>query len=274
MADWLKVVLMGIVEGVTEFLPISSTGHLAVAGSIINYPPEHLRFTFEIFIQIGAVLAVIAYYWRDLFRQVREVRRDASIQRLWLAIVVAAIPAGVAGFLLADWLDDNIFREDTINIVVGVALILGGIVFLVIEGRPPAQVTTTEVGRISLSQALIVGLLQTLALIPGVSRSGASIVAGMLTGMSRPVATAFSFYLSIPVLGGATLFALVRSLNEITSADLAALFLGAAVSLVVAWLAIGWLLRYVARNNFIPFGYYRIAAGALILLLVATGTIG
>lgn len=273
MADWVKVIILGIVEGITEFLPISSTGHLLVASAILNFSGSGSG-TFEIFIQIGAVVAVIAYYWSDLWKQVRDVPTSPGVRRFWLAIIIAALPAAIMGFLLNDWLTENIFTQSVAPTVVAITLIVGGIVFLIIENRPrKSEPITTELTAITPLQALLIGFGQTLALIPGVSRSGASIVSGLLVGLDRSVATAFSFYLSIPVLGGATVFTLLTSLDEINRNDLFNLFLGAVVSGIVAWWSIGWLLRYVSRNTFVAFGYYRIAAGIFILILVATGLI-
>lgn len=268
MADWLKVVILGIVEGITEFLPISSTGHLIVAAAFLDF--NTTSGTFEIFIQIGAVVAVVLYFWSDIWYQIRNVRRDTGVQRFWLAIVVGSIPAAVFGFLLRDWIKTNLFTPVT----VAISLIVGGIIFLVVERRYVDEQTTaqtTELEGISIRQAFGVGLAQTIALIPGVSRSGASIIGGMFVGMNRTVATRFSFYLAIPVLGGATVFELLTSLDEISSSELTNLLLGAVISGIVAWMAIRWLLHYVSRNSFIPFGYYRIFAGGLILLLIAVG---
>lgn len=271
MDEWIKVVIMGIVQGITEFLPVSSTGHLLVTSAILNFEGS-LGGTFEIFIQFGSVLAVIGFYRRELWQQVRTVRHDAGVQRLWTAIVIAAIPAGIVGFLARDFIKETIFPQDTAPTVVGTMLILGGLVFLLIERRrhkDDAELTQ-DLYKISYKQALGVGIAQTFALIPGTSRSGASIVGGMLTGMSRRTATAFSFYLAIPVLGGATVLDLLLSLDEIEgTGELFSLLLGTVVTAIVSVLAIGWLLRYIARNNFIAFGYYRILVGSVLLLLVA-----
>ncbi len=274
MEEWLKVVVLGIVQGITEFLPISSTGHLIVTSSALNFQGS-IEGTFEIFIQIGSVLAVVAFYRADLWRQVRGVTSDLSVQRLWLGILVAAIPAAVMGFLFRDFIKDVLFSPA----VVGVTLILGGIVFLVVD-RPKAEADTSEnqpetvqLEQITLRQALGVGIAQTLALVPGVSRSGASIVGGLLGGLNRPTATAFSFYLAIPVLGGATVLDLLLSLSDISSDEIGSLLLGTLVTALVSFVAIGWLLRYVARNSFVVFGWYRIAAGAVILGLVAAGVL-
>lgn len=276
MLDLIKVILLGIVEGVTEFLPISSTGHLIVATALLqpNFS-EALTGTFEIFIQLGAVLAVIAFYRADLWQQVKAVPTDRRVQHFWLAVIIACIPAGLVGILLREWIKTNLFSP----VIVAVALIGGGVVILVIErilgNRQPAaavlpQDTTASLQAVTFTQALVIGLIQAVSLIPGVSRAAASIFGGMLTGLNRETATRFSFFLAIPTLGGATIVELLLSLDEIHSGDLVYLLLGAAVSALVAWFAVGFLLRYISRHDFTAFGYYRIGAGVLILLLAAT----
>jgi undecaprenyl-diphosphatase len=263
LSDIINAAIMGIVEGITEFLPISSTGHLIVAGALLNF--NALGGTFEIFIQLGAVLAVIVFYARELWGQALAIGQPAT-QRLWLGILIAFIPAAVIGLLLGDFITEVLFSP----VVVAIALIVGGILFILVEQRPSAAqiAQTRELSAISLRQALVIGIGQTLALIPGVSRSGATIITGLLTGLDRPTATKFSFYLTIPTLGAATVYSLVRSLDQITSDELVLLAVGTIVSFIVSLAAIGWLLRYVARNNFIAFGYYRILAGVVILALV------
>jgi undecaprenyl-diphosphatase len=264
--DIIKVIILGIIEGLTEFLPISSTGHLIVASTLLQF--DVLGGTFEIFIQLGAVIAIIIFYLQDILKQVRSVPSDRQTQHFWLCIIIAFIPAAAIGFLFSDAIDAFLFNPT----VVGIALIVGGIVFLIVERRPAqSQPQTEEVTAVTLRQALAVGIIQTVALIPGVSRSGASIIGGMLFGMSRQAATTFSFYLAIPTLGAATIYSLLRNLDAVSSDNLFLLILGTVISGVVAWLSVAWLLRYISRNNFIAFGYYRIFAGALILLLVALG---
>ncbi len=267
LSEWIKVIILGIVDGLTEFLPISSTGHLIVAAALLDFQ-NSLNGTFEIFIQLGAVLAVIFYYRRDLLQQVRTLPVDRDTQIFWLGIIIAVIPAALLGFVLRNWIKEVLFTPS----VVAISLILGGVIFLLIELRPSPseEVTTEEVTKITLRQAALIGIAQTIALIPGISRSGASIVGGMQAGLNRKAATQFSFYLAIPTLGGATLVELLTSLNDITSDELLMLLLGMVVSAVIAWLSIDWLLRYVSNNTFVVFGYYRIAAGLVILLLVAT----
>ncbi|MBC8171337.1 MAG: undecaprenyl-diphosphate phosphatase [Anaerolineae bacterium] len=270
MDELLKTLILGLVQGITEFLPVSSTGHLIVTSTLLNFQ-NSLGGTFEIFIQLGSVLAVIIFYRADLLRQARLIGTDKNVQRLWLGIIIAAIPAAVMGFLLRDFIKTVLFSPA----IVGVTLIIGGIIFLFLEREPAPENTPAplaDLSNITLRQALGVGIAQVFALIPGVSRSGASIVGGLLSGMNRPTATAFAFYLAIPVLGGATLLDLLLSLDEITGSDqIILLLVGLVVTMIVSLFAIGWLLRYVSRNSFRVFGYYRIVAGIVILALVAAG---
>lgn len=264
MLEWLKVIILGIVQGVTEFLPISSTGHLIVADTLLNFG-QHMSSTFQIFIQIGSVVAVLLFYRAEILQQLRAVRGDRGVQRFWLGIIIAFIPVGIVAFLLHDWID-RLYSP----VVVAVSLIIGGVVFLLIENRKP-EVRTTEITAISPVQALIIGMAQMIALIPGVSRSGASIVGGLLVGLDRRTATQFSFYLALPTLGIATVYSLLTSLSELSPDELGYMAVGALVVAVVSLAAMGWLIRYVANHSFRVFGYYRILAGIVILLLIAAG---
>lgn len=269
MAEWIKVVLLGIVEGLTEFLPISSTGHLIIASSFLELRGS-LSGVFEIFIQVGALFAVISYYRADMLQQARTVFTEQKTRRFWMTVLVAFFPAAVIGLLVGDIIDDVLFRPD----VVAVSLIVGGIVFIFVERMPrfkDQEKLEGDLQEVSYLQALLIGLFQLMALVPGVSRSGASIIGGMVSGLNRQVATQFSFYLAIPTLGGATVYTLIINMDQINTSDAWFLFLGTLVSAIVAWLSIGWLLRYVANNNFIPFGYYRIIVGIIILILVSQG---
>ncbi len=263
---WLDVVVLGTVEGITEFLPISSTGHLLVTSDLLGFT-NSIGGTFEIFIQFGAVLAVLMYYARDLGAQARALPTSAAVRRFWLGIIIAFLPAAAVGLALRDWIKLLLFTSPT---VIAWALIIGGIVLLIVE-RLPHRPTVREERAITLWQALSIGLAQVLALIPGVSRSGATIVGGMLSGLDRRTATAFSFYLALPTLGAATLVDLLSNVDQLTPGDLARLALGTITSLIVAWFAIGWLLRYVANHSFMAFGLYRIGAGLIMLVLVAAG---
>ncbi len=263
MLDIIKVIILGIVEGLTEFLPISSTGHLIVASALLDFR-NALGGTFEIFIQLGAVVAVIIFFRAELLKQVATVSSDKGVQRLWLNIAIAFIPAAALGFIFNDKITEILFRPT----VVAVSLIVGGLIFLLVERRPAQPVQTVSLETMTPRQALAVGISQITALIPGVSRSGSTIVGGMLFGLDRAVATKFSFYLAIPTLGIASIYSLVKELDTIQSGDWINLIVGAVVSGIVAWIAVRWLLNYIARNNFVVFGYYRILAGIIIISLV------
>jgi undecaprenyl-diphosphatase len=266
---WLQVIILGVVEGLTEFLPVSSTGHLVVTSELLHFPGS-IGGTFEIFIQLGAVLAVAAYYFRDLYAQACAVLGHGTIEvptkearRFWLHIVLAFLPAAVIGLRYHHWIKQALFHSS----VIAFTLIVGGLIFIIVERLPRRLSSTQKVLQISLRQALAVGAAQTLALVPGVSRSGASIVGGLLAGLDRPTATAFSFYLALPTLGGATVVDLLRNLKLLGAGDAARLALGTMVALIVAWISIGWLLRYVSRSTFVSFGIYRLLAGGAILIM-------
>ncbi len=268
MLDLIKTIILGIVEGVTEFLPISSTGHLIVGTALLqpNFSDD-FKNTFDVFIQFGAVIAVIAFYRADIWQQVKTVRTDPKVQHFWIAIVIAFIPAAVVGLATRSFIKTHLFSPA----VVAISLIVGGILFIIIErmlsNRKEAQ--PEALMEVTYRQALIIGGIQVISLIPGASRAATSILGGMLSGLNRETATRFSFYLAIPTLGAATVLDLLLSLKEIQGSDLAFLAVGTVVSGIVAWFAVGWLLRYIAQHNFTAFGYYRIAAGVVILLLVA-----
>jgi undecaprenyl-diphosphatase len=275
----LQAIVLGIVEGLTEFLPISSTGHLIVAANLIRY--RDAAATFTVVIQIGAILAVVWFYRHDLIRRIAGLfgGRPAAL-RFWLNLVIATIPAGVLGLALENTIEARLLTPVT----VAISLIVGGVILWIVESRPRPVTTPRAVGAASATdgldamtprQALLVGLAQTLALVPGVSRSGASIVGGLLTGLDRPTATAFSFYLGIPILGLAGLYKLYKARDALSSVPGggAALLVGTAVAFVTALLAVGWLLRYISRHDFRGFAVYRVIAGIVILLLAAVGVI-
>lgn len=271
--EWWKVVVLGVVQGITEWLPISSTGHLLITSRLLDYKGS-IGGTFEIFIQIGTVIAVIAFYFTDLLDQARAFLGSGSqssqleARRLWLGVVIACLPAVLIGLLSRDFIKTVLFDTPA---VIASALIVGGIILLAIERMPVRAAPTSSLGQISPLQALWIGIAQVFALIPGVSRSGSSMVGGLLVGLDRRTATAFSFYLSIPILGGTTLADLLGSLDQIQPSDWGRLILGAVVAMIVGYLTIGWLLRYIVRHSFKAFGIYRILAGLLILALVAAG---
>jgi undecaprenyl-diphosphatase len=265
--DWWQIVVLGVIEGITEFLPISSTGHLLIAADLLGFQ-HSIGGTFEIFIQLGAVLAVAGFYARDLLRQAWALPHDHAVQRFWLAVLVAFLPAAITGLALRGFIKTVLFESPQI---IAWALIVGGVVLIAVERLLRRRPTVTSIERIHLPEAFAIGLAQVMALIPGVSRSGASMVGGLFAGLDRVTATTFSFYLAIPTLGAATLIDLLGSLDQLAPDDYGRLLLGMLVSFVVAWLCIGWLLRYVARNSFTVFGIYRIVAGIAILGLVFAG---
>jgi undecaprenyl-diphosphatase len=265
----LQAILLGIVEGLTEFLPISSTGHLIVAQDMLNYYDKSKLFT--VVIQTGAILAVIWFYRRDLWQLVLGlVRRDAAAQRFWLVWVLATIPAGIAGLAF-----DAQIEAYAVTATVAFALILGGIVIWLIETyRRVKPAKTPHLQRITVRQALLIGLYQIAALVPGVSRSGATIMGGLLVGLDRVTATAFSFYLGIPILLLAGVFKFVTGDISTVEGGTPALIAGLVTSFITALLVIGWLLRFVSTRDFKPFAYYRIIFGLVLLGLVGLGVLG
>ena len=271
MEDILKVITLSLIEGVTEFLPISSTGHLIVGTALLDF--DAMGTVFEIFIQIGAVVAVLYYYRKTLLGQAAGASSNSGVRRFWLLTAVAFVPAAVLGVLFHEQIVSLLFSPT----LVALSLIVGGFAFLFVERIPRFRqndfTKDTKITDVTLPQAVTVGLVQVLALIPGMSRSGTTIVGGMLAGMDRRLATEFSFFLAIPVLGGATIYKLTTSLHELRPDDLALLLFGAILSGVFALFAMEWLLKYVSRNSFVIFGYYRIAAGLLILLGTISGLI-
>ncbi len=268
--DIIKVIILALVEGVTEFLPISSTGHLIVGRSLLGL--NGMGAVFEIFIQFGAVVAVVMYYRKTLYGQSAKLYSSPETRRFWSLVALSCLPAAALGFLAGERIGQLLFSPQ----VVAVSLISGGVVFLLVERLPSFQQRETDQGsirQITARQALTVGLVQVLALIPGVSRSGSSIIGGILSGLDRRQATEYSFFLAIPLLGGATLYRLAIVIHTLGAGELFLLLLGAALSAVFAWLSIEWLLRFVSNNSFDVFGYYRIIAGLLILAAVSSGLI-
>jgi undecaprenyl-diphosphatase len=263
MNDIIKAAILGIVEGLTEFLPVSSTGHLIVAKDLLGFNFADDSGVFEIVIQLGAVFAVLWFYRGEIWQQVRTVTSDAAVRNFWTTIVIAAIPAIIIGLLMHDWVQVYLFTPVT----VAIALILGGLAFIWIERHPREASQTNHHHEVTFWQAFLIGMAQMAAIIPGVSRSGATILGALGVGLSREAATKFSFYLAIPLLGGASAYELLTSLDNINRAQIGLLAVGTVSAFIFAFLSVGWLLRYVARNTFTPFGYYRIAAGIVILLL-------
>jgi undecaprenyl-diphosphatase len=253
--DILHAVILGVVEGVTEFLPISSTGHLILTSKLLGIPDSTFLSSFEVAIQCGAILAVVVLYWRS-FLNIELLKR----------LLVAFLPTAVIGFAVYPFVKGYLL--DNADVVVA-SLFIGGIFLIVFElfhrERPGAVAAPEEV---TYRQAFAIGLFQCIAVIPGISRSAATIVGGLAVGIRRIAVVEFSFLLAVPTMGAATGLDLLKSYNEITSADFGVLLLGALVSFVVALGALKWLRAYVAKYTFIPFGAYRIVIALLFFFLV------
>ena len=264
-------ILLGIVEGLTEFLPISSTGHLIVAGSLLGYVGAQAQ-VFEIAIQSGAMLAVVWEYRARFTQAVLGALRDAAAQRFLANLAIAFAPAAVLGLLLGSRIKAALFHP----VPVAVAFVVGAFVILWAERRQrdnPQSIRIAEVDDMRWTDALKVGIAQAFALIPGTSRSGATIIGGMLFGLSRRAATEFSFFLAVPTLVAAGAWSLWKDRALLSAADLPAFGAGFAVSFVSALLCIRWLIRYVSANDFVPFAWYRIAFGAVILGTAWSGVV-
>ena len=265
----IKAALMGIVEGLTEFLPISSTGHLILAGSLLGMHDEKAK-VFDIAIQTGAILAVILVYWQRLRDTVSHLPRQDRARRFALNVLVAFVPAVVLGLLFGKVIKAHLFTPG----VVATTFIVGGFIILWAERRQASAHTAPRVHTVDgmrISDALKVGLVQCLALVPGTSRSGATIIGGMFMGLSRQTATEFSFYLAIPTLIGAGFYSLYKERALLSWADAPMFAVGLFFAFVSAWLCIRWLLRFVATHSFVGFAWYRIAFGLLILLTAQMG---
>jgi undecaprenyl-diphosphatase len=261
--------LLGIVEGLTEFLPVSSTGHLIVAGSLLGYTGERAK-VFEIAIQSGAMLAVVWEYRERFGRALAGLASDPGARRFALNLAIAFLPAALAGYLFGAAIQRALFAP----VPVALAFVAGAFVILWAERRHrtrPATVRIDDVDAMTPLDALKVGVAQAFALIPGTSRSGATIIGGMLFGLSRRAATEFSFHLAVPTLVAAGAYSLWNSRDLLSAADLPAFGVGFAAAFVSAFACIRWLIRYVSRHDFVPFAWYRIAFGAVILITAWTG---
>jgi undecaprenyl-diphosphatase len=261
--DFLVATILGLVEGLTEFLPVSSTGHLIVAGSLLDFTGERAKL-FEIVIQAGAIVAVCWEYRAKLFAVARGLPRERSAQRFALNLLIAFLPAAVLGLAFAGAIKARLFAP----VPVAGAFIAGALVILWAERRQRARPDSVRIGSVDelrWTDALKIGFAQAFALIPGTSRSGATIIGGMLFGLSRQAATEFSFFLAIPTLFAATGYDLVKNRHLLSSGDLSMIAVGFAVAFVSAFFTIRALLRYVAHHDFVPFAWYRIAFGLVIL---------
>ncbi|WP_290867878.1 undecaprenyl-diphosphate phosphatase [Aquabacterium sp.] len=271
---FVKAALMGIVEGLTEFLPISSTGHLILAGSLLDFGQSvgaDKAKVFDIAIQTGAIFAVILVYWQRIRDTVTGLGSDPKAQRFTLNVILGFIPAVILGLLFGKAVKAHLFTPT----VVATTFILGGVIILIAEKlaakRPAPRVQTVD--DLTLMDALKVGLVQCLALVPGTSRSGATIIGGMMLGLSRKAATDFSFFLGIPTLVGAGAYSLYKERALLSLADLPLFSVGLVFAFLSAWVCVRWLIKYVSSHNFVPFAWYRIAFGLVILATAHFGIV-
>lgn len=260
--EFLNAVLLGIVEGLTEFLPISSTGHLILFGDLLGITKEMPK-AFDIVIQLGAILAIVVLYW-DVFISVLKNWRMREAQHFMRNILLAFVPCMIVGALFHDAIKAYLFNPWT----VAMALTIGGAAILVIERIKPAPVIT-RTDEMRVKTALTIGAIQCISMIPGVSRSGATIMGALLCGVERRTAAEFSFFLAVPTMLAATVFEMVKSRHELTADGVSLIAVGFVVSFIVALLVVRWLVRFVQTHGFEYFAYYRIGLGVIILAILA-----
>ncbi|NNG25138.1 undecaprenyl-diphosphate phosphatase [Telluria aromaticivorans] len=267
----IKAIIMGLVEGFTEFLPISSTGHLILAGSLLNFTGEKVK-VFQIAIQAGAMLAVIWEYRRRIATVLSGLGSDPKQQKFVIKLVIAFIPAAMLGLLFSEMITAKLFTP----VPVATAFIVGGLLILWVERRHTGKDQAARVESVDdmgYGDALKVGIAQAFALIPGTSRSGATIIGGMLFGLSRKAATEFSFFLAIPTLLSATVYSVLKERHLLSMADLPMFLLGGLAAFASAFLCVRWLLRYISTHDFTIFAWYRIVFGILVLVTAHFGLV-
>lgn len=264
----IKAIVMGIVEGLTELLPVSSTGHLILAGDLMNFLDDEKGTVFEIFIQMGAMLAVVWEYRRKIFGSLCGVTRPGIERNLYINVSLAFFPAAVIGFLLSDFIMTVLFNP----FVVASGFIVGGLVIIWVEKYAYAP-RVQEMDDLSYRDALKVGLCQCLALIPGTSRSGATIIGGMYFGLSRKASTEFSFFLAIPMISAASLYSLWGARDQLEWADALILAVGFITAFIVTFAVMRALLKFISKHTYMAFAWYRIAFGLLVMITAYTGAI-
>ena len=269
MIEIIKAILFGIVEGITEWLPISSTGHMILLNDLIKLNvTDEFYSMFEVVIQLGAILAVVLIYFKEIFPWGfgKDKKNTKKTLNLWGKILVACIPAAVLGLLLDDWLDEHLYN----SVVVALALIIYGIIFIIIERKKVGTRKTKSIDDISYKQAFQVGLFQLLSLVPGTSRSGSTIIGGLLVGLDRKVAATFTFFLAIPVMVGASLLKILKYFLKtgaiFTSLEWSILIVGCIVAFIISIVVIKFLMNYIKKHDFQVFGWYRIVLGLLVLI--------
>ncbi|APW43579.1 undecaprenyl-diphosphate phosphatase [Rhodoferax saidenbachensis] len=266
-----KAAIMGVVEGLTEFLPISSTGHLILAGALLGFDDEKAK-VFDIAIQTGAIFAVILVYWQKIRDTLVALPTEKKAQQFSLNVLIAFVPAVVLGLLFGKVIKEHLFTP----VVVATTFIVGGFIILWAEKRQAAGGTAVRIHSVddmTALDALKVGLVQCLAMVPGTSRSGATIIGGMLLGLSRKAATDFSFFLAIPTLIGAGVYSLYKERALLSMADVPLFGVGLVFSFISAWLCVRWLLKFISTHSFNSFAYYRIAFGIVVLATAWSGVV-
>ena len=264
----LKAAIMGIVEGLTEFLPISSTGHLILAGSLMGFVGGKAR-VFEIAIQTGAIFAVMLVYWQKIRATLVALPSSRQAQKFALNVFIGFLPAVVLALLFGKYVQEHLFTP----VIVATTFILGGFVILWAEKRPASATRVQSIDDMTTMDALKVGLVQCFALVPGTSRSGSTIIGGMLMGLSRKAATDFSFFLAMPTLIGAGVYSLYKERALLSMADVPLFAVGLIFSFISAWLCVRWLLRFISTNSFVPFAWYRIVFGIIVLATAYSGVV-
>ena len=264
----VKAAIMGIVEGLTEFLPISSTGHLILAGSLMGFVGNKAK-VFEIAIQTGAIFAVMLVYWQKIRSTLVALPSSPQAQRFALNVFIGFLPAVVLALLFGKYVQEHFFTP----VIVATTFIVGGFIILWAEKRPASATRVQSIDDMTPMDALKVGLVQCLALIPGMSRSGSTIIGGMVMGLSRKAATDFSFFLAMPTLIGAGVYSLYKERALLSMADVPLFAVGLIFSFISAWLCVRWLLRFISSNSFVPFAWYRIVFGIIVLVTAYTGVV-
>ena len=273
MLGILKSIIFGIVEGITEWLPISSTGHIILMEQLLKLDQGEAFFEmFQVVIQLGAILAVVVIYFHKLnpFSPTKTQKQKMMTWQIWIKVIIGCLPAGVIGLLFDKWIDKTLYHW----YVVALMLIVYGVLFIVVEnyqkGKEPR---VTKFSQLTIPMILIIGVFQMLAMIPGTSRSGATIVGALMIGVSRSLAAEYTFFLAIPVMFGASLLKLVKFGFNFTTIQLAVLLVGMVVSFAVSIVAIKFLMSYIRKNDFKVFGYYRIVLGVIVFLFFGIQTL-
>lgn len=263
MADITDAIVMGVVEGITEFLPVSSTGHLIVCGHFLGFNDDFGK-TFDIAIQLGAIISVLVYFREKIFTLLKGFTRDATSRNFIVSIFLAFLPAAFTGLLFHKWIKANLFNPLT----VGIALILGGVAILIIERKNHPANPEGKVENVSFRQAFFIGCAQCLSLFPGVSRSAATILGGLIFGLNRTAAVEFSFFLAIPTMFAATVYSLFKDFGSFDQKDFMVLAIGFLTSMFVALAVIAWFMEFIKKYTFVPFAWYRIIFGSLLIFIL------